>query len=109
MITTVMSSNIDEMTGWIIGVLPPSHPLDLEVVDLLDDVVVLGGRSPDEVHGSHPQVVVCLKSCKLWRYCMILTTYLLETLQSPPVMVQCRISITRGKYPPAVTESSHTV
>ena len=31
-------------------VLPPSHPLDLEVVDLLDDVEVLGDIAPDEVH-----------------------------------------------------------
>ena len=45
-------------------VLPPSHPLDLEFEVLLDDVEVLGGRAPDEVLDSHPQVVVVsLKSC----------------------------------------------
>ena len=41
--------------------LPPSHPLDNEIEDLLDVVEVLGDRAPDEVHDNHPQVVDCLK------------------------------------------------
>ena len=51
--------------NWLdnVGVLPPSHPLDLEFEVLLDDVEVLGGRAPDEVLDKHRQVVDCLKSC----------------------------------------------
>ena len=42
---------MDDMNGLdYVGVLPPSHPLDLEVEVLLDDVEVLGGRAPDEVY-----------------------------------------------------------
>ena len=51
MITTHNSTNLYELNGLdYFGVLPPSHPLDLEVDVLLDDVdEVLGDRAPDEV------------------------------------------------------------